>query len=212
MQADFSVELGRDDPALELPWSSGDPSQRYFDLKKFPALISQIPEAAQNPDLKPFLLRINAPDFPLATAKCDAWPSQEITPEEEIFNAAYKFVSYVDLVFNDEARRLAFDQHEQLASELCRMLQNTPEIKAAAELVIRHCHFHNQQTENGKTFSATQASSAEDEARLSQTGFCITAYVTGYGDDDRRACHQWSVAIALLQYALIQVAHGKLFQ
>ena len=33
MHADFSVELGRDDPALELPWSSDDPEVRYYDLK-----------------------------------------------------------------------------------------------------------------------------------------------------------------------------------
>ena len=33
MQADFSVELGRDAPALEIPWRSDDPHIRYFDLK-----------------------------------------------------------------------------------------------------------------------------------------------------------------------------------
>src|SRR6202012_4259957 len=119
---------------------SVDSALRYIDLKKSPALITQVPEALQYPELRQFLLRINSPEFPLQTAKCDAWPSQEITVEEEIFNAAHKFVSYVDLVFADDARRLALDRHEQLAAELCRMLQGTPEMKASAEFVIRHCH------------------------------------------------------------------------
>ena len=34
MQADFSVELGGDAPALEIPWRSDDPHVCYYDLKK----------------------------------------------------------------------------------------------------------------------------------------------------------------------------------
>ncbi|HZU31897.1 MAG TPA: hypothetical protein VFB79_12330 [Candidatus Angelobacter sp.] len=211
MQADFSVELGQDDPALEFPWSSSNPALRYFDLKNFPALISQIPEAAQYPELRLFLLRINSPEFPLQTAKCDVWHSQEITPEEEIFAAGHKFVSYMDLIFADDVRRLSFSHHEQLAAQLCRMLQSTPEIKASAEFVIRHCHFHPRQTATMQTSSTSFTNGAEHNADSSQTGFCISAYVTGFGDDDRRASHQWSIAISLLQYALIQASHGELF-
>src|ERR1700704_5455997 len=98
MHADFSVELGHDDPALELPWSSDEPSVQYFDLKASPELGARIPEAVAYPALGAFLARMNAADFPLATAKCDAWHSQDISPEEEIFGADRKFVSYIDLV------------------------------------------------------------------------------------------------------------------
>jgi hypothetical protein len=55
MHADFSVELGRDDAALELPWSSADPALRFYDLKKHPELLQQIPEAVAYPELGAFL-------------------------------------------------------------------------------------------------------------------------------------------------------------
>src|SRR5690349_17736687 len=111
MHADFSVELGRDDGALELPWSSADPAVRFYNLKSQPELLPQIPEAAAYPELGAFLARINAAGFPLATAKCDAWRSREVAQEEEIYGDR-KFVSYVDLVFEDEAARTSFEKHE----------------------------------------------------------------------------------------------------
>src|SRR6516225_4097187 len=99
MHADYSLELGREDPALELPWSSADGARRYFDLKRNPDMVLQIPEALGSPELSAFLTRINAAGFPLQTAKCDLWYSRDLSSEEEIFGAAGKFVSYVDLVF-----------------------------------------------------------------------------------------------------------------
>ncbi len=141
MQADFSVELGGDSPALEIPWSSNDPNVRYVDLKSHPESIQQIPEAVAYPELGAFLSRINAPGFPLATAKCDAWASSEVAPEEEIFGDR-KFVSYIDLIFVDEKDRCSFEKSEAFAKQLCRLLGHAPEIAATVELVIRHCHWH----------------------------------------------------------------------
>jgi len=144
MQADFSVELGGDAPALEIPWSSNDPHVRYYDLKKYPELVQEIPEAAAYPELGAFLSRMNATEFPLATAKCDAWSTSEVAPEEEIFGDR-KFVSYADLVFVGERERCSFEKHEAFAKELCRLLGQAPEIAATVELVIRHCYYHQQE-------------------------------------------------------------------
>ena len=141
MHADFSVELGRDDAALELPWSSADSAVRYYDLKNHPELLQRIPEAAACPELGAFLGRINAAGFPLATAKCDTWSSGEVAPEEAIYGDR-KFVSYIDLVFEDEVARGSFEKHEAFARELCRLLGHAPEIPAAVELVIRRCYYH----------------------------------------------------------------------
>ncbi|HEX3092062.1 MAG TPA: hypothetical protein VHW72_05530 [Candidatus Angelobacter sp.] len=143
MHADFSVELGRDDAALELPWSSADPAVRYYDLKNNPELLQQIPEAMAYPELGAFLARINAAGFPLATAKCDAWLSREVTPEEEIYGDR-KFVSYIDLVFEGEVERCSFERHEAFAKDLCRLLSQAPEIPAAVEVVIRRCYYHGE--------------------------------------------------------------------
>jgi len=160
MLADFSVELGRDDAALELPWSSADPLVRFYDLKNHPELLRQIPEAVAWPELGAFLARINAAGFPLATAKCDAWLSREVAPEEEIFGDR-KFVSYVDLVFEDEAARCSFEKHEAFARNLCRLLGQTPEIPAAVEVVIRRCYYHAE----GALPEAADQAGAEDVYR-----------------------------------------------
>lgn len=179
MQADFSVELGGEAPALEIPWRSNDPNVRYYDLKKHPELVQKIPEAAAYPELGAFLARINATEFPLATAKCDAWSSNEVSPEEEIFGDR-KFVSYVDLVFVDEREQCSLAKHEAFAKELCRLLGQAPEIAAAVELVIRHCYYHSQkvvsenEVEQGGALSENvknyRMSSPENEGTMGHGG------------------------------------------
>ena len=42
MQADFSVELGAQDDAMVLPWSSPDGEIRYYDLKRQPDLLLEV--------------------------------------------------------------------------------------------------------------------------------------------------------------------------
>jgi hypothetical protein len=177
MQADFSIELGRDAPALEIPWRSDDSRVRYFDLKIHPELVQQIPEAVAHPELATFLSRINAAGFPLATAKCDTWSSNEVAPEEEIFGDR-KFVSYIDLVLVDQEDRCSFEKHEAFAQELCRLLSHAPEIAAAVELVIRHCYYHQAEfvpEQNSKpidqeslaTMRATEISSSRNKDTMS---------------------------------------------
>lgn len=159
MQADFSVELGRDASALEIPWRSDDPHVRYFDLKSHPELVLQIPEAVAYPELATFLSRINAAGFPLATAKCDTWSSNEVAPEEEIFGDR-KFVSYIDLIFVDEENRCSFEKHEAFARELCRLLSHAPESAAIVELVIRHCYYHQEELRSEKSGELTDPESS----------------------------------------------------
>jgi hypothetical protein len=196
MQADYALELGREDPALEVPWSSQNDdaggASRYYDLKSHPDLVVQIPEAAGSPELSAFLTRINAATFPLQTVKCDAWYGQKISPEEEIFGTAGKFVSYIDLVFSlvssEDEPRLSLQSHEALAKNLCTLLKRAPEMAAMVELIIRRCYFH----PDGKP----------DE---SADGFCISAYVSGFGDSEPEARQRWGIALTLLQHALVQV-------
>jgi hypothetical protein len=305
MHADFSVELGRDDAALELPWSSADPAVRFYDLKKHPELVEQIPEAMAYPELGAFVARINDADFPMATAKCDAWASREVAPEEEVFGDR-KFVSYIDLVFEDKAARCSFVRHESFARELCRLLNHAPEIPAAVEVVIRRCYYHGEgsvceavgesevenETEAGDKAETGNEAEAKEKAevgdkggeknvgvrqnvaeklkaegghdksdwtaqlaaightteyegnvnaversevdleeakaagRLDETaadervglssprgsfsGFCITAYVTGFGDSDHEPRRRWQIALALFQNALVQLAKKRM--
>jgi hypothetical protein len=204
MQADFSVELGADAPALEIPWDSNDLYVRYYDLKKHPELVQKIPEAAAYPELGAFLSRINAAEFPLATAKCDAWPSNEIASDEEIFGDR-KVVSYVDLVFVDEMEQRSFEKHEAFAKELCRLLSHAPEIAATVELVIRHCYYHRRAASSQEIGNVELEPMPHGEVPNSSiSGFCLTAYVTGFGDIDHDPLRRWAIALNLLQHAIVQ--------
>ena len=190
MQADFAVELGAEDETLELPWSSPD-GPRYYDLKNHPELLLEMEEAQRLPELGEFLATTNAAAGLFQTAKCDAWASAEIHPEEEIFGAAHKFGSYVDLVFSAEAARVSFSEHEQRARQLVALLQRVPEIPSAAEFLIRRCYYHG---------SREITSGEVDE------GFYITSYVFGYGDDEDDARKRWLIGLKLVENAIRQLS------
>ena len=192
MQADFAVELGAEDETLEMPWAAEDGGPRYHDLKRHPELLSKLEEVAQSPELGEFLSKVNSPQSPLETAKCDVWSSTEMNPEEEIFEASYKFGSYVDLFFSDEAKRFSFPQHEQLAKQLTKLLQRVPDMPVAAEFLIRRCYYHEQEEVPG-----------EEEIR---DGFYITFYLFGYGDDEARSRQNWVIGLKLVQNAIRQLS------
>ena len=152
MEADFSVELGPDDEVLEFPWADPESRLRYYDLKHQPELLLELEESRQFPELGEFLAAINSPACKLESAKCDAWFTTELHPEDEIFGATGKFGSYVDLIFSGP-ERLLFSEHEKLAQQLINLLKRVPEIPAAAELLIRRCYYHGgNETTDGLLF------------------------------------------------------------
>ena len=73
MDADFSIELGREDPVLDFPWKDPAGKLAYVDLKRHPELMARIEEAEQFPELGEFLRALNSPRSMVETAKCDAW-------------------------------------------------------------------------------------------------------------------------------------------
>jgi hypothetical protein len=186
VEADFAVELGGDDETLELPWAAAEGGPRYFDLKRQPGLLREIEEARRVPELGEFLAAINTPASILETAKCDAWSSTEMNPEEEIFGAACKFGSYVDLMFSEGTLRFSFPEHEQLARRIVQLLKRVPEIPAAAELILRRCFY-------------PLADGIRD-------GFYVTFYLFGYGDDELQARQRWSIALKLVENAIRQIS------
>jgi hypothetical protein len=183
VEADFSVELGADDETLALPWAAADGGPRYYDLKRQPELLRHVEEARRAPELAEFLAVMNSPAGTLETAKCNTWSSTEINPEEEIFGAACKFGSYVDILFSPETSHHSFAEHEQFAKRITQLLKRVPEIPAAAELLIRRCYYQ-----------------AGEETR---DGFYITLYLFGYGDDEREARQHWAIALKLVENAIV---------
>jgi hypothetical protein len=185
VEADFAIELGADDETLELPWAAADGGPRYYDLKGQPELLLNVEEAGRVPELAEFLIVMNSPAGTLETAKCDSWSSSEMNPEEAIFGATYKFGSYVDILFSQEASRCSFAEHAQFAKRISQHLKQVPEIPAAAELLIRRCFCH-----------------VGDEI---QEGFYITLYLFGYGDNEAQARQRWAIALKLVENAIRQV-------
>jgi hypothetical protein len=192
VQADFAVELGADDETLEMPWAAEGGSPRYYDLKRHPELFPHLEELAATPELGEFLSKANSVHSPLETAKCDAWASKEINPEEEIFEATHKFGSYVDLFFSDVPKRFLFSEHEHLAKQLVQLLQRAPDIAAAAEFLIRRCYYHEPDETPG-----------EEEIR---DGFYITFYLFGYGKDETRSHQNWAIGLKLIGNAIRQLS------
>ncbi len=185
MQVEFSVELGGDAPTLNLPWASSN-SLHYYDLKTHPELLAQISEAVESPELRDFLQAINSPNSFLETAKCDTWITGDLDVEEEIFGAALKSASYIDLVAASHEVRCVFEKHEEFLRKLVGLLQRVPEIPAAAEFILRRCYFQDHDSV--------------------QEGYYVTFYLSGYGDEDMEARQHWAIGLALIKNAILQLS------
>ncbi len=188
MDADFSIELGRDDPALDFPWADPAGTVAYLDLKRRPELVASIKETEQFPELGQFLRAVNSARSMVETAKCDSWSTSELSPEEEIYGAWSKFASYVDAVFSNIDARLVLSIHKEIAQKLVGLLRRTPETPSAAEVCVRRCYF-----------------GGNDGVR---EGYYFTLYVNGYGKDDASARLNWGVALKLMGNAILQLSAG----
>jgi hypothetical protein len=196
MDADFSIELGSDDPVLDFPWRDEAGNLFYVDIKRHPGHVDQIEEAQKFHEIKSFLCLVNSSRTSVETAKCDAWSTKELSEEEEVYDASCKFESYVDIVFADSAetlsspmpskRRFAFSDHEQFAVKLVELLHRAPDIPSTAEACVRRCFF-----ENGNKV---------------QEGFYLTVYVRGYGGDEAEARENWEVGLKLVGNAVVQLS------
>jgi hypothetical protein len=186
MEADFSIELGSDDPVLDFPWTDPEGKLAYLDLKRHPELIAKVEEARQYPELAEFLKNVNSARSIVESAKCDAWETTELSVEEEIFEDSHKLGSYVDLVFSDVERRRSLPRHEEFAKNLTELMRRVPEIGAGVEICIRRCFFN--------------------ESGAVREGCYFTAYLAGYGNDAVVARRNWGIATKLVANAMVELS------
>lgn len=187
MDADWSVELGHEDPSLEFPWSSPDDTPGFVDLAQNLEAVREIPEAARHPELARFLLELNGTFSPWVTAKCDVWIENELDEAEDIYDAKLKMCSYIDLIRRDEAERSSFEQHEEWVKSATTRLRDIGPDPIACELIVRRCWY-------------CASSSADGEAIA---GFYITLYLFGYGNDDAQARARWHGGLTRVSGVLI---------
>lgn len=190
MDADFSLELGPEAPALELPWS--DPAGRvhYVSLRREPSRIDELPEAAAFPALRHLLLQVNAPASSWLSAKCDVW-SEDVEPDENLYGAAWARGSYLDVVLaRDTAARDNLILHETIARRVANHLEETEELPASVEIVVHRCYFHEE-----------SGAAVKDD---STPGYCLTLFITGWGASDREATANWQRALECLTGCLLE--------
>jgi len=188
MDADFSIELGREDPVLDFPWTDPASKLAYVDVKRCPELMASIEEAEEFPELGEFLRVMNSARSMVETAKCDAWATTELSLEEDVYDASHKFASYVDVVFSEIDMRQSFVLHEQFARKLVELLRRVPDTPSAAEVCVRRCYF------------------GEDSGV--RDGFYCTLNVSGYGNNDANARQNWGVGLKLIRNAILQLSAG----
>ncbi len=191
MDADFSIELGREDAVLDFPWADPEGKLTYVDIKRHPELLSRVEEAEKFPELKEFLRTVNSARSVVETAKCDAWDTTELSAEEEIYDASHKVASYVDVVFSipgapQSLARQSFSAHEEFTTNLVKLLRSVPETPSSLEVCIRRCYFL--------------------APAGSQDGFYCTLYVAGYGNDGLSARQNWGVGLKLTANAILQIS------
>jgi len=189
MDADFSVELGHDDPVLDFPWKDPTGKLAYFDLKRQPELIAHIEEAKKFPELAEFLRAVNSTRSLVESAKCDAWSTTDLSAEEDVFNASHKFANYIDLVFSSTDDRWSLPRHEEFARRLVALLRRVPEMSASVEVCLRRCFF--------------------EEAGQAREGFYFTIYVSGYGNDSAAAQKSWAIWTKLVGSAILQLSGSE---
>jgi hypothetical protein len=190
MEAEFTVELGADDPTLALPWTDPEGHWHFYDLRAHPEDINAIAESQDFPELRDFLVVVNAAASNLQSAKCDAWFSREMTEEDAMFGASCKFGAYIDVAFHQSAPQSSFPIHEAFALRLVELLRRAPELPASAEIVIRRAHF-------------------ESPGATVREGFYFTIYIYGYGDDEPDAKQACGIALRLVGHAALQMSTGR---
>ena len=142
------------------------------------ALINRIPEARQFPGLERFLIAVNSPERDWQTVKCDVW-ADEAEPAKNLYSRGFEQSCYVDIVLAGHAAalRCSLETHQRLARELAQTLETNEALEATAEIVVRRCYFH------------------RGNAEESDAGYCMTLFLSAYGDSPAEAAECWERAM-----------------
>jgi len=202
MEASYSVELGAEDAALELPWTDPDGFVHFIDTAADPTLVASIPELERNPELLDFLIRANAAGSGFTSAKCDVWSTEDFEYEDVIFDASTKLGGYVDLVFTDD-RRYSFEAHESFAREFAKQVRMADDIAATAELIVRRLYETGASTLVKRSYEAKPAPAGDaSSSSVDRDAFYFTLYVFGFGNEEAEARGQWAHALKIVGDAM----------
>jgi hypothetical protein len=181
MRVEIIKETDPGDETLEIPWASLEaPHLRYIDLKAHAAAVSQLEECRVFPPLADFLRRVNSPESPFRTAKCDVWTTTDLAEDEQLdFQLPFKLGSYVDLLFASRELNVGLEPQLQLGERLRQALASI-RIQAQLEVCIRRCLFHPEE----------------------RWGYYLTFFTHAYGVGPEEAAREWERALSAQAQAL----------
>src|ERR1700741_1109000 len=156
MEADWEIEIGQEAPIQQAPIQQGLIQQGLIqeapiidacwpglvDLRTNPERVRELPEVHQLPALADALVRLNATDSPVWTAKCDVWPVAEPCAEFDRFEldspveaAVHGLACYIDLLPVSEW--VLPEKAIASCENLCARLRSVPLRCCRVDLVIR---------------------------------------------------------------------------
>ena len=185
VRVDLSQEIESGDETLEIPWADPEnPQRRYLDLKAQPGLVELLEECREHPALADFLRRINSPNSPFRTAKCDVWATAELSEDERLdFGLPQKVGGYIDLLFECPEFNARLESQLELGRKLERLLASL-RAQAQLEIFVRRCLFHPEE----------------------RWGYYLSLFLHGYGASHEEAESEWSRALGALGEALIEIS------
>jgi hypothetical protein len=215
MEADYSIDLGPDSAALEVPWHDPEGRWHYVPLRGSPRgdnaaqcdriPLDWIPEAQRFAALRRFLEQANSPQSAWESVKCGVWAAAAAAGGNP-YGAPCEHGCYVDVVLalaspadtrpqgacagaSCAELRDNLPAHEQWARQMAKMLEEDAECQqAAAEIVVRRCYFHRA-----------------GEPEESDAGYCLSLFVFGYGPDADSALTRWERALEAAASCLLRV-------
>ena len=179
MEADWEIEIGGDAPVIEAQWAG------FVDLRTSPDRARLLAEQGQLPGLADVLIRLNAPESPIWTSKCDVWPVSEFDPYELDASPDLPLLAiacYVDIVPRSEHKWPHTDKAEDACRAICARLRTVPLRCCRVDMVIRRALILADGKELGITAYFTACGSTLNDAK-SVLVEALTAFAASVASD-----------------------------
>jgi len=163
-------------PVIDAQWAG------FVDLQRHQELAENLPEAAQFSALGEALARLNAPDSPVWTSKCDFWPHLEPTefdPDELDAPpgcSAHATGCFIDLLPKSDQQWTLPEMAGKACRRVCGLLSAVPLRCCRADLVIRRAIITSDMMDLGITVFLT--SCGESQATAAKTLIAALAAFT----------------------------------
>ncbi len=179
MEADWEFDVGGDSSVIDARWAG------LVDLRRTPERARELPETAEFPALAEALMRLNSPDSPVWSCKCDFWPwleADEFDPDELDAPpgcAEHAMGCYIDLLPKSDGQWTNPEKIEKDCKRWRGLLRAVPLRGCRVDLVVRRSVL---------------------SAELTNLG--ITAYLTACGGSPAEAAQRLQAALAAFTDAL----------